>query len=93
LVNVIDVQETDADRLVIGGKTRRRGEKQAGNANELAQYQASVWLHESLLLGKKRLDYQIRQERLPRHVVTQEWWRFTLDKEPYPETYFDFPIQ
>jgi hypothetical protein len=42
LVNVIDVQETDADRLVIGGKTRRRGEKQAGNANELAQYQASV---------------------------------------------------
>ena len=23
----------------------------------------------------------------------QEWWHFTLDKEPYPETYFNFPIQ
>jgi D-alanyl-D-alanine dipeptidase len=23
----------------------------------------------------------------------QEWWHFTLDKEPYSETYFDFPIE
>jgi len=23
----------------------------------------------------------------------QEWWHFTLKNEPYPETYFDFPIQ
>jgi D-alanyl-D-alanine dipeptidase len=22
----------------------------------------------------------------------QEWWHFTLESEPYPETYFDFPI-
>jgi D-alanyl-D-alanine dipeptidase len=21
-----------------------------------------------------------------------EWWHFTLDKEPYPSTYFDFPV-
>ncbi len=21
-----------------------------------------------------------------------EWWHFTLDDEPYPETYFDFPV-
>ena len=21
-----------------------------------------------------------------------EWWHFTLENEPYPETYFDFPI-
>ena len=21
-----------------------------------------------------------------------EWWHFTLKDEPYPETYFDFPI-
>ena len=21
-----------------------------------------------------------------------EWWHFTLDGEPYPETYFDFPV-
>ena len=22
-----------------------------------------------------------------------EWWHFTLKNEPFPETYFDFPIQ
>jgi D-alanyl-D-alanine dipeptidase len=22
-----------------------------------------------------------------------EWWHFTLDPEPYPDTYFDFPIE
>ena len=21
-----------------------------------------------------------------------EWWHFTLDHEPYPDTYFDFPV-
>lgn len=24
---------------------------------------------------------------------TSEWWHFTLKNEPYPETYFDFPIE
>jgi zinc D-Ala-D-Ala dipeptidase len=23
----------------------------------------------------------------------QEWWHFTLKDEPYPDTYFDFPVQ
>jgi D-alanyl-D-alanine dipeptidase len=23
----------------------------------------------------------------------QEWWHFTLRKEPYPDTYFDFPVE
>lgn len=23
----------------------------------------------------------------------QEWWHFTLENEPFPETYFDFPIR
>jgi D-alanyl-D-alanine dipeptidase len=23
---------------------------------------------------------------------SSEWWHFTLAKEPYPDTYFDFPI-
>ena len=21
-----------------------------------------------------------------------EWWHFTLDGEPYPDTYFEFPV-
>jgi len=23
----------------------------------------------------------------------QEWWYFTLENEPYPKTYFNFPVQ
>lgn len=23
----------------------------------------------------------------------EEWWHFTLDNEPFPETYFDFPVE
>ena len=21
-----------------------------------------------------------------------EWWHFSLEKEPYPDTYFEFPV-
>lgn len=24
--------------------------------------------------------------------LAEEWWHFTLNDEPYPETYFDFPV-
>jgi D-alanyl-D-alanine dipeptidase len=23
----------------------------------------------------------------------KEWWHFTLAREPYPKTYFDFPVR
>lgn len=26
-------------------------------------------------------------------VFEYEWWHFNLEKEPYPETYFDFPVR
>ena len=25
--------------------------------------------------------------------ITEEWWHFTLADEPYPNTYFDFPVK
>ena len=25
--------------------------------------------------------------------LSTEWWHFTLDREPYPDTYFDFPVR
>ena len=24
--------------------------------------------------------------------LAEEWWHFTLADEPYPDTYFDFPV-
>lgn len=26
-------------------------------------------------------------------ALPEEWWHFTLENEPYPDTYFDFPIE
>lgn len=26
------------------------------------------------------------------HPMAEEWWHFTLDNEPYPDTYFTFPV-
>ena len=25
--------------------------------------------------------------------LAEEWWHFTLENEPYPDTYFDFPVK
>ena len=25
--------------------------------------------------------------------LREEWWHFTLENEPYPETYFNFPVR
>jgi len=25
-------------------------------------------------------------------TIDCEWWHFTLEKEPYPDTYFEFPV-
>jgi D-alanyl-D-alanine dipeptidase len=25
--------------------------------------------------------------------IRSEWWHFTLKDEPYPDTYFDFPVE
>ncbi|MGB4044415.1 MAG: M15 family metallopeptidase, partial [Thermacetogeniaceae bacterium] len=26
-------------------------------------------------------------------VYPEEWWHYTLKDEPYPDTYFDFPVR
>lgn len=48
------------------------------------------------------MDEQVRANRALLQKVMQkngfkhyeaEWWHFTLKNEPYPETYFDFPVQ
>jgi D-alanyl-D-alanine dipeptidase len=38
----------------------------------------------------------ILREAMLRHgfkPLSTEWWHFTLKNEPYPNTYFTFPIQ
>jgi zinc D-Ala-D-Ala dipeptidase len=52
--------------------------------------------------SNKEMTAQQRGNRLLLHSVMlrhgfralpEEWWHFTLENEPYPNTYFDFPIR
>lgn len=40
-----------------------------------------------------RLLLKRRMEKHGWKSYPQEWWHFTLENEPYPDTYFDFPIE
>ncbi|MGL4607877.1 MAG: M15 family metallopeptidase [Eubacteriaceae bacterium] len=40
--------------------------------------------------NRVQLKYLMRSEGF--EPLQQEWWHFTLIEEPYPKTYFDFPI-
>ncbi len=48
------------------------------------------------------MDSQARANRLALQAamagegfppLKEEWWHFTLNSEPYPETYFDFVVR
>jgi zinc D-Ala-D-Ala dipeptidase len=40
-----------------------------------------------------RLLLRLVMEKHGFRPYAQEWWHFTLKNEPWPETYFDFPVQ
>lgn len=43
-----------------------------------------------------RANRALLREAMARHgfkPLTEEWWHFTLIDEPFPDTYFDFPVE
>ncbi len=40
-----------------------------------------------------RLLLRLVMEKYGFKPYAQEWWHFTLANEPFPDTYFDFPVQ
>lgn len=45
---------------------------------------------------QQRAFRALLQQVMTRHgfrPLKEEWWHFTLENEPYPETYFDFPVE
>jgi D-alanyl-D-alanine dipeptidase len=42
---------------------------------------------------KNRLLLLLAMERRGFRAYDKEWWHFTLRGEPFPETYFDFPVR
>ena len=45
--------------------------------------------------GKRLANRMILRDAILRHgfkPLDSEWWHFTLKNEPFPDTYFNFPI-
>lgn len=40
-----------------------------------------------------RMLLQVLMVRHGFEPIAEEWWHFTLKNEPFPDTYFDFPVQ
>ncbi|MEJ2385130.1 MAG: M15 family metallopeptidase [Xanthomonadales bacterium] len=45
---------------------------------------------------QQRANRMLLQSLMVKHgfrPLAEEWWHFTLEDEPYPDTYFDFVIE
>jgi zinc D-Ala-D-Ala dipeptidase len=54
------------------------------------------WPESPLVSPVQRAHRMLLQVLMLKHgfePYAKEWWHFTLKKEPFPETYFDFPVQ
>ena len=54
------------------------------------------WIKYENLTEQQKQNRQTLQSVMLKHgfrPYPQEWWHFTLRNEPFPDTYFDFPIE
>lgn len=54
------------------------------------------WVADTTITRAQRAHRMLLQLVMKKHGFNpypQEWWHFTLIDEPFPDTYFDFPIQ
>lgn len=52
--------------------------------------------HQGTLTQAQRDNRMLLQRAMVKHgfkPLSTEWWHFTLKDEPYPDTYFDFPVR
>lgn len=55
-----------------------------------------AWPEYADLTPQQKANRLLLQSLMIRHgfrPYRQEWWHFTLEREPYPDTYFDFPVE
>ena len=54
------------------------------------------WPSSTNVTPQQRANRMLLQNVMRKHgfkSLKEEWWHFTLENEPYPNHYFDFPIQ
>jgi len=59
-------------------------------------FDPSSWPSNQDLPAQTRANRNLLNAVMTRHgfkALPEEWWHFTLESEPFPDTYFDFPIE
>lgn len=54
------------------------------------------WPSSPAVTPQQRANRMLLQSLMVKHgfrPLAEEWWHFTLADEPFPETYFDFPVE
>ncbi|WP_418511409.1 M15 family metallopeptidase [Corallibacter sp.] len=54
------------------------------------------WVNYEHITEKQKANRQLLQSVMLKHGFrnySKEWWHFTLRGEPFPNTYFDFPVE
>lgn len=54
------------------------------------------WPSDPRPTAQQRANRALLQSVMTKHGfrgLKEEWWHFTLNDEPYPDTYFDFPVR
>jgi D-alanyl-D-alanine dipeptidase len=82
------------DVTIISLQTAAREEIDMGGSFDF--FGKESWPNSSLPSAGQRAHRMLLSLLMEKHgflPYPQEWWHFTLKNEPYPETYFDFPVQ
>ena len=77
----LTLADEEGEDLDMGGIFDYFGELSHPDHREITEVQ-----HENRMLLR---GIMMKHGFLP---VKEEWWHFTLKEEPYPDTYFDFPV-
>ena len=54
------------------------------------------WPSDLTVTHEQRANRMLLQQVMIKHgfsPLNEEWWHFTLQDEPYPDQYFDFPVK
>jgi zinc D-Ala-D-Ala dipeptidase len=59
-------------------------------------FSARSWTRAPSIVSTAHADRMLLADAMQRHgfrPYAREWWHFTLAHEPFPDTYFDFPVR
>ncbi|WP_353778153.1 M15 family metallopeptidase [Winogradskyella sp. 3972H.M.0a.05] len=80
------------DLTIIDGNTE--AELDMGSGYDFFGQQS--WVDYGDITDEQKANRQLLQAVMLKHGFrnySKEWWHFTLNGEPFPDTYFDFPIE